>query len=163
MILNSRRNFLKSSFLGGAVIVMSGSELFGPVSPLDTLTLVQEDLFPHAKKLDVNTLGYLTLILHHSRVSDEDKAFIRNGVQWLNEESLKIYKTTYVKLTSKERQKILQIINIQPWGKNWCATILSYIFEAVTSDPVYGVSKKEAGWEWLEFKAGLPRPKEPLL
>lgn len=163
MILNSRRNFLKSSFLGGAVIVMSGSELFGAVSAPETLTLVQEDLFPYAKEMNINTSAYLTLILHHSRVADEDKAFIRNGVQWLNEESLKIYNTTYTKLEPSKRQKILQIINIQAWGRSWCATILSYIFEAVTSDPVYGVSKKEAGWKWLDFKAGLPRPKEPML
>lgn len=163
MHLKSRRNFLKSSFLGGAVIVMSGGELFGAVSPLQTLTLVQEDLFPHAKELGINTSAYLTLILNHTRVSDEDKAFIRNGVQWLNEEALKIYKTTYTKLSPEQRQKLLQIINIHLWGKNWCATILAYIFEAVTSDPVYGVSLRESGWKWLDFKAGLPRPKEPLL
>lgn len=163
MFLNTRRTFLKSSFLTTAVIVMSGSELFGAVSPRQTLDLVQEDLFPYAKELGINTSVYLTLILHHTRVSDEDKAFIRNGVQWLNEESLKIYKTTYAKLTHTQRQKLLKIINIQAWGESWCATILSYIFEALTSDPVYGVSLKESGWRWLDFKAGLPRPKEPLL
>jgi gluconate 2-dehydrogenase gamma chain len=163
MILNSRRTFLKSSFLGTAVIVMSGSALFGAVSPLETLSLIQEDLFPHAKALGTNSFAYLTLILHHSRVSDADKAFIRNGVQWLNEEAVKQYKRIYAKLSPQERQNILQIISKEKWGKNWMHTMLLYIFEATLGDPIYGANKKEAGWKWLHFTAGLPRPKVPLL
>ena len=36
--------------------------------------------------------------------------------------------------------------------------MLLYIFEALLSDPVYGANVNEAGWNWLGYAAGLPRP-----
>lgn len=75
MFLNSRRTFLKSTFLTTAVIVMSGTELFGAVSPLQTISAVHEDLFPYAKKLGINSASYLKLILNHSRITEREKAF----------------------------------------------------------------------------------------
>ena len=92
MILNSRRAFLKTSFLTTAVIVMSAGKLFGAVYPLDTMVIAAEDLFAHAKKLEVDVRAYLLIILHHTRVTEEEKTSIRNGAQWLNEEAVAQYK-----------------------------------------------------------------------
>ena len=163
MLLNSRRIFLKKSFLTTAVLVMSGSEVFGAVSPLQTMAVVQEDLFPLSQNFGVKSSAYISLILNHSRVSDDEKAFLRNGVQWLNEEAILHYKQTYTKLSSTQRQKILQTISKERWGENWIHTILVYIMEATFSDKVYGVNKNESGQKWLQFTPGMPRPKEPLL
>ncbi len=163
MILKSRRTFLKTSFLTTAVIVMSGGALFGAINPLETILKAQEDLFPHAKKLGVDVRAYLLIILHHSRVTDEDKTFIRNGAQWLNEEAVTQYNLTYPELSADKRQKILKIVSKERWGESWIHRILTYIMEATFSDKVYGVNKNENGQKLLNFTPGMPRPKEPLL
>ncbi|EQB40492.1 hypothetical protein M947_01455 [Sulfurimonas hongkongensis] len=161
--LKTRRSFLKSSFFTTALIIMPKSELFGAVSTLETISLVQEDLSPSIKKLGINGSSYLSLILHHSRVTDDEKEFLKNGVQWLNEEAVFHYKHPYIKLSPSQRQNVLQIISKQRWGDNWIYTMLSYIMEATLSDPIYGANKNGAGWKWLEHIPGLPQPKEPYL
>lgn len=163
MYLSSRRDFLKTSFLSSAVIVMSGTNLFGGVTPLQTLSLVQEDLFPFAKTLKSNTLGYLSVVLKHSHITDEDKQFLRNGVQWLNEEAVTQYNKTYISLNQEQRQNVLKIISKIRWGESWIENVMTYMMEAILGDPIYGVNKNENGWKWLNHKSGQPRPKEALL
>lgn len=130
---------------------------------MQTLWLAQSDLFPYADKLDVNTSAYTTLILKHSRVTDEDKTFLKNGIKWLDEEAEEMYKTRYTKLSAKERQSVLKSISKVRWGENWIDTVLTYIMEAMMSDPIYGVNKNEAGQKWVNHVQGYPRSKEPLL
>ena len=161
--LSSRRNFLKAGFLSSAVFVMSGCELFSITTPQDTIKVLQNDLFSKAKELGISTTSYMSIILHHSRVSDEDKRFIKNGVKWLNEEAVKMYKTNYVKLLSTQREKVLKSIVQTQWGESFMYNMNSYLFEAMLGDPIYGSNNKEAGWNWLEFKGGEPRPKEMYL
>ena len=163
MSLTTRRNFLKYGFLSSSVLVMSGCELFSVVTQKETIELVQRDLFPKAHELGINTFVYMSIILNHSRISDEDKEFIKNGVKWLNEEAVEKYNTTYTKLTSTQRQNILKIISKVRWGDSWINEMLTFALEATFSDSVYGVSKNESGWKWLEFEGGHPRPKEALL
>jgi gluconate 2-dehydrogenase gamma chain len=162
LFVNARRNFLKSSFLSIGVLVSLRSTLFGAVSPLETLSLVHEDLFPFAKELGVNTPAYLSIILNHSRILDEDKLFLRNGVQWLHEEALREYQTLYTQLSSSKRQELLHLISQQNWGKRWLHLILSYTMEAIFSDKIYGVNPQNAGQKWLGHRAGFPSPKEAL-
>ena len=163
MDTESRRNFLKHSFLGTAVMVMSGDKLFGAVSPLDTIELLQNDLFPLAKELQSNSRLYISTLLTHSRVTDEDKEFIRNGVKWLNEEAVELYKKTYTDLTSEQRQKVLKSAIEYRWGHSWIETMMTYIMEAVLGDPIYGINKNGSGWKWLNHTSGLPRPKKAVL
>jgi len=161
--LNSRRIFLKAGFLSSAVFVMSGCELFSITTSEETIKLLQSDIFPKAKELGINTSSYVSIILHHSRVSNGDKAFIKNGVKWLNEEAVKIHKTTYVKLLSTQRQEVLKEIVKTEWGENFMYNMNSYLFEAMFGDPIYGGNNREAGWKWLQFTGGQPRPKEMYL
>ncbi len=167
MFLKSRRNFLQKGFLGGSIFVFAQGSLFGSVSPLDTLSVLFQDLLPETKKSpganENNVLAYISLILHHSRVSQAQKKFIRNGVQWLNEEALSQYKLLYTKLSEPKRQALLKDIAKTGWGESFIFTMLGYGFEAMLGDPVYGVNKNESGWKWLKHKPGLPRPKEALL
>ena len=163
MFLNSRRTFLKKSFLSTAVLVMAGDKLFGAITPFETLVVVQEDLFPYAKELGSNASAYISLILNHSRVTDKEKAFIRNGVQWLNEEAILQYKKLYTQLSPVNRQNILHTISNEKWGERWLYTLLTYTMEAMLGDPIYGINKNESGWKWLNFAAGIPRPTKALL
>ncbi|MCF6330600.1 MAG: gluconate 2-dehydrogenase subunit 3 family protein, partial [Sulfurimonas sp.] len=147
----NRRNFLKAGFLSSCVFVMGGCELFSITTPTQTIKTLQYDLFPYAKKLNVDLNKYFQIILNHSRIDEDEKKHIKNGVKWLNEEAVKLFKKTYTKLDSLQRQKVLILISQTRWGERWIKTMLTYIMEAVFSDSIYNVSS-ELGWEWLNFK-----------
>jgi len=159
----SRRNFLKAGFLSSAVFVMSGCELFGVTTSRKTIEVVQNDLFPKAKELHIDTASYISIILHHSRITKEDKTFLKNGVKWLNEEAVSLYKKTYISLSKTQREATLQSIATTEWGSAWIEVMMHYIFEAMLGDPIYGGNNREAGWKWLNFEGGKPRPKKVYL
>jgi len=163
LITSSRRVFLKAGFLSSAVFLMDGCNLFGVTKPIDTIKVLHYDLFPKADELDIKTAGYMEIVFHHSRILEEDKEFIKNGVKWLNEEAITMYKTSYVKLSSQERQKVLVSVSQTKWGDSFLYDIMSYMFEAMLGDPIYGSNNKEAGWKWLSFSGGEPRPKKAYL
>jgi gluconate 2-dehydrogenase gamma chain len=166
MFLKTRRTFLKTGFLTAALLLFPGGRLWGAVSPLDTIGTVQGDLYadlpglPGFERIDAG--GFLAAVLRHSRIGDGTKAFIRNGVQWLNEEALQLYKKRYHELEPDKRQKVLEAIVSQGWGEEWLYTLLSHFFEAILGDPVYGGNPQGAGWRWLNHTPGLPRPKKAL-
>ena len=159
----NRRKFLHYGFLSTAVLVMDGCALKNILTSKDTIAQVQYDLFPKAKELGINTQAYMRIILHHTRVSKEDKAFIKNGVKWLNEEAQKMYKDIYTKLSEPQRQKVLHSIANEQWGESWLYSMLSYNFEAMLGDPIYKANINKAGWKWLQFTGGLPAPKKAFL
>ncbi|MDF1884096.1 gluconate 2-dehydrogenase subunit 3 family protein [Sulfurimonas sp. SAG-AH-194-C21] len=153
-----RRAFLKAGFLSSAVIVMNGCSVFGVTTPRDTIKVLQNDLFPKAKELGINTADYISIVLKHSRITQEDKQYLKNGVKWLNESAVDMYKKQYTKLLVQERQAVLKSFAQESWGSSWLDTILRYTFEASFGDPVYSGNNNEAGWKWLEFSGGNPRP-----
>jgi len=161
--MKSRRTFFQTAFLGTSLLFISGKEVFASVTPLQTLELVQVDLFPQNMIENANAFAYLSVVLNHSLVSEDDKQFLRNGTRWLNEEAVKEYKEVYTKLNKHQRQNILKIIAKESWGRSWIKTVLTYIMEATLGDPIYGINKNETGWKWLKHETGLPRPKEALL
>jgi gluconate 2-dehydrogenase gamma chain len=163
MTIKSRRTFFQTTFLSTLVMITANNTLFASITPLQTLAVVQEDLFPKEMITKANAYAYVSLVFKHSRVSAEDKQFLRNGTKWLNEEAVVKYNKVYTKLSSKERQEILELISNTRWGESWIKTVLSYIMEAVLGDPLYGVNKDEFGWKWLHHSSGLPRPKEMYL
>lgn len=167
MIFKTRRTFLKNSFLTSVIFVTCYNELFAAVTPMDTIALVHKDLFPDGRGVpktnDINASYYLNAILNHSRVSDEMKAFIRDGVKRLNEESAAQYEKVYTRLTASQREKILEEIADTGWGESWIETLLTYLLEAMLGDPVYGGNRAARGWIWLNHKPGLPTPVKALL
>jgi hypothetical protein len=167
MFLKTRRTFFKKTALSTTVLILPRTELFASASILDTLTFAQKDLYGDLQSApsfnDINSRAYLSLILTHSRVDEDSKKYIKNGAVWLDEEAKQLYKKPYIKLSSQERQKTLKSISTYTWGENWIDTMLSFIYEAVLGDPIYGINKDSSGWNWLNHVSGLPRPKEPLL
>lgn len=167
MNLLTRRTFLKNSFLGSVIFLTCSGELFGAVTPAQTLALLHKDLFPSSSFIPnvkfINANFYLDKIFQHSRISSEDKEFIRDGVKWLNEEAVSKYKKKYVNLSSKQRQKVLQDVANTDWGESWLKNIMMYMMEAMLGDPIYGGNIGERGWKWLNHKTGKPRPKKAYL
>lgn len=165
--MKDRRFFLKSSLLATASLTVPSvaNELQGStsLSPLNILKVVQLDLFPQDAVENANAFAYLSVILNHSLVSKDDKQYLRNGARWINEEAVSKYNTSYIALNSKQRQKVLQMIAKESWGRSWIRRVLNYIMEASLGDPVYGINKNESGWKWLGHTPGSPRPKEALL
>ncbi|RUM64067.1 MAG: hypothetical protein DSZ04_03380 [Sulfurimonas sp.] len=158
-----RRAFLKAGFLSSAVIVMNGCSVFVITTSRDTIKVLQNDLFPKAKELGINTADYIGIVLKHSHISQEDKEYLKNGVKWLNESAVEMYKKQYTKLLAHERQEVLKSFAQESWGSSWLDTILRYTFEASFGDPIYGSNNNKAGWKWLEFTGGEPRPKKVYL
>jgi len=154
----SRRSFLKAGFLSSAIFLMDGCNLFSVTTPLQTLAFMHKDLFPQADELGVKTAPYMHIVFKHPRITKEDKTFLKNGVKWLNEEAIKRYKKEYTKLSLVQREDILETITKTEWGDSFVYDVMNYMFEAMFGDPVYGGNNNEAGWQWLAFKGGKPRP-----
>lgn len=158
----NRRSFLKAGFLSSIIFISNGCELFSATTPKETLFVLQGDLFSHANDMKVDTAKYMNIVLNHSRVSDEDKKFIKNSIRWLNEEAVLMFEKKYVRLTPIQRQEVLRSIAKSSWGESFIHDNLIYIMEASFSDPIYGVNSGD-GWKWLGFETGLPRPKKAYL
>jgi len=162
MNLLSRRLFLKNSFLSSVILLTCSGELFAAITPAQTIGILHKDLFPSSDILPdvkfINANLYLHQIFVSSKISDEDKTFLRDGVTWLNEEAVSKYKKVYGDLSKKQRAKVLQDVVDTDWGESWLANIMNYLLEAMLGDPIYGGNKDEMGWAWLNYQAGIPRP-----
>jgi len=159
----SRRNFLKAGFLSSAVFLMDGCSLVGVTTPMQTLRLLQQDLFPYAKELGIETAPYMQIVFHHSRISDADKTFLKNGVKWLNEEAISKHKKEYTKLSLAQREEVLVDVSKTEWGESFVYDVMNYLFEAMLGDPIYGGNNQETGWQWLNFQGGKPRPQKAYM
>jgi hypothetical protein len=162
-VQKKRRNFLIAGFVTSVVVVMNSGKIFSQVTPYTTLSTLQNDLFPQAKELGVNLSAYFTLIQQHSRIDEDEKEYLKNGIKWINEEAVEVYGMLYHELSKFKRQELLQSISQKKWGDNYLYTLLTYIMEATFSDPIYGVNPKRGGQKWLAFENGLPYPKEAYL
>lgn len=161
--MTSRRTFLKTSFLTLALCVFSKGRLYASINPLETISLLQEDLFPLIKQLQSNSALYIVTVLNHTLISNSDKQFIRNGVKWLNEESVNYYYKTFTKLSFDERYVLLQTVSKEQWGEKFIFMMLSFIMESVLGDPIYNINYNQQGWQWVGHETGYPQPKEAFL
>jgi gluconate 2-dehydrogenase gamma chain len=123
---------------------------------------VQEHLFPHSDDSpgasDINALHYLHFVLTDPDIDDDNKNVLISGVDWLEEECKTTYNKLFLELSFEEKDAIFKDIEDTNWGYRWLSLNLTYIFEALLSDPIYGGNTSEIGWEWLKHTSGLPRP-----
>ncbi len=135
--------------------------------PWLTISAVQEHLFPRTTgkhsspgARDINALEYLQVILNTPDADTDERNFIIKGVTWLNGVANSMLGHSFIKLNNADRERVLKKINASTSGENWLSTLLTYIFEALLTDPVYGGNTNGRGWQWLEHQAGFPRPPE---
>jgi len=183
-ILNSekqrsdRRRFISQSLsVLGSIAVSprlladnkSSNKMSQPLSePWFTLAQVQEQLFPRGVvedtdeispgASDINAIGYLQTMTSLDDFDQDEKKFILKGVDWLNGISDSLFSKPFVKLKSHQREQVLKKISTSESGESWLSTLLSYIFEALLTDPIYGGNTEQKGWRWLQHQAGFPRP-----
>lgn len=131
--------------------------------PWLTISEVQQYLFPKKSSIgakDIQALGYLRLAMASPGFDEEENTLIHNGVTWLNDLSKKEYSKRFIQLDSTLKEKILRRIESSNVGERWLSTLLSYLLEALLTDPIYGGNPKGIGWNWLQHKPGFPRPPE---
>lgn len=130
--------------------------------PWKTIAAVQEHLFPadeHSPGAqDIQALNFLQSMITAPDVEDSERKHITNGAGWLNDLSIQVYKHKFIELDENNREKILRKIEQSRAGSRWLSLLMSYLIEALLSDPIYGGNKNSAGWKWLEHQPGFPTP-----
>jgi gluconate 2-dehydrogenase gamma chain len=123
---------------------------------------VQDTLFPPADDVpgasDFGADVYLHNTIENPDADAEDKDFIMRGVGWLDDLTQQLFKKTFLQLTATQQQEIIEQIVKSQAGRNWVSMLLSYILEALLTDPVYGGNKNGQGWKWLQHQPGYPVP-----
>lgn len=130
--------------------------------PWLTLSAVQQHLFPAETDApgasDINALGYLQHMLQAPDMDEEYRDFIKQGVTWLNDIAKKQQSNAFIQLDESQREQVLRSIENSRAGERWLSSLLSYLLEALLSDPVYGGNPDGVGWQWLEHQPGYPTP-----
>ncbi len=130
--------------------------------PWKTLDVVMEHLFPADEdspgSRDIQAIPYLQNMLQAPDVDEDERNFIINGVGWLNDLSLKNHSAKFIALDVAKRENVLRTIEQSRAGERWLSVLLTWLFEALLSDPVYGGNPEGIGWKWLEHQPGYPTP-----
>lgn len=127
---------------------------------------VQEFLFPSdgngpgAK--DLQAEKYLQWVLLDEKMDIEERQYLLNGILWVEETALEEKETSFLQLSEGDQKEILRFIATQTWGESWFSMNLTFIFEALLSDPIYASNIHKQGWNWLEHHPGQPRPIEAM-
>ena len=171
--LIKRRTFMKNiavSALFSQLLVfescLSDEDPFAPLSKdqMNLLIKIQDILFPKDDygpgASDFKADKYILWILNDKRMDPEENEFIVKGINWTEEKAQEDYGRSFLKLVPEEQIELVAEINKESWGESWLSLNLTYIFEAMISDPIYGFNEFEEGWKWLEHLAGSPRPDE---
>ncbi len=132
--------------------------------PWRTISAVQEHLFPAEKNSpgasDINALQYLQNMMATPDFDTEQRILIHNGVGWLNDLAKKQHAKIFIQLDTDSKEKILRQVESSNAGSRWLSTLLTYLIEALLSDPVYSGNPNGIGWDWLQHQPGFPLPTE---
>lgn len=166
----SRRQFFKNLALAGVAVQLSfiescvASGNFDPLSKkqFDILISVQSILFPvddlGPGAADFNAEKYVLWMLNDKRMDPEINEYLIKGLDWLEEESREQHESSFLSLSPEDQLSFIDHLLTTDWGESWLSVNLTYIFEAMISDPIYGFNDQEQGWAWLKHVAGMPRP-----
>jgi gluconate 2-dehydrogenase gamma chain len=111
---------------------------------------------PGAREL--GAAGYLRSALDGPRLPADERRFVLQGAEWLDDAARQEAGAPFPALPAAEQDAVLTTIARSEAGERWLARLLDYCFEALLADPVYGANPGGAGWAWLEHRPGFPRP-----
>lgn len=130
--------------------------------PWLTIDAVQNHLFPQDDTSpgaqQIGALSYLQTMLRAPDIDKSDKDFIPQGVNWLNDLSIKTHSKSFIKLNTDQKESILRKVEQSRAGERWLSLIMTYLIEALLADPVYAGNPGGIGWDWLNHQPGFPRP-----
>lgn len=130
---------------------------------LETVSAVQEHLFPKGPDspgaADVNAAGYLEWAITAPGTDPDTRNTIVNGIGRLQDASRERFDVLFNRLNFDQREQLLRYLADETrWGRAWLSLVLTYILEALLSDPAYGGNPDQIGWRWLQHQPGFPRP-----
>lgn len=175
-LMLNRREFIRILAVAAAAYPLSGlaenrskkissvksKELNQINDPWLTIASVQEHLFPAEKdspgSSDIQALEYLRAMMETADFDKDERVLIHNGVGWLNDFAQQQYSKKFIQLNTDAKEKILRQVEESRAGKNWLSVLLTYLLEALLTDPVYGGNPDGIGWKWLQHQPGFPRP-----
>jgi len=128
-----------------------------------TLTALQEHLFPKGPDspgaTDIGATAYLEWAITVPASDPDTRNTIVNGISRLHDATIERFDTVFTELEFMQKEQLLRYLADETrWGRVWLSMVLTYIFEALLSDPVYGGNPDQVGWQWLEHQPGFPRP-----
>jgi len=163
--LVSRRAFLLK-LAGGSLAALFAPGGLGEPPDEDLqwrlLDAVQQQLFPSEPDApgatEINALGYLRSVLQDPLIDAAERAFILQGVGWLDGLAQERAGSPFLDLDPARRDQVLRWVAASPAGENWLSSLILYLLEALLTDPVYGGNPDGIGWRWLGHVPGYPRP-----
>lgn len=173
----SRRKFLKSIAIAGIAAQIpflsacwneeqKGSDESFPLESIKTIKAVQLILFPDdgfgPDASSINASDYFQWALHDQQMNIEDKKFIINGIEWTTDLSMSEYTKPFYELETKQQKLLIIKMTALDWGETWLSVIMSFILEALLSNPIYGGNTNMEGWKWLKHYSGSPQPNVEL-
>ena len=128
-----------------------------------TVSAVQEHLFPKGPDApgaaDLNAAAYLEWAITASTAEADTRNTIVNGIGRLQDATRERFGAPFASLNHEQKEQVLRYLADKTrWGRAWLSLLLTYIFEALLSDPAYGGNPDEIGWRWLQHQPGYPRP-----
>ena len=167
-MINRRDFFQYSGIVGVAMLVGVAAKKYASTNNTSTQTYkVFEALIEHMFSdtdgyvtSELNVVGYFKAVLSDERIDIESRHYLINGARWLDESADETYDKDFLSLNTEQKEKLLKDVSMLRWGDNWLYKMMSYYFEAVFADPIYGSNINGVGWKWLEFQPGFPRPNE---
>lgn len=132
------------------------------LEPWYTFAATQQLLFPDdgngpdAKA--IHATAYLKFVLDAPDTDPADRKFILGGVDWLNRLAITRHTAVFASCETGQQENLLHEIARSQSGERWLSFLMTYIVEALLSDPVYGGNPDGIGWKWLQHIPGFPRP-----
>ncbi len=129
---------------------------------MQVLSEVQNILFPgdlHTPSAkDVAAGPYFTWVLSDENIDPDIRSLMRKGIKWTDETAEELFSSKFIDLPDDEKESVVAHMAGHGWGERWLSVVLTYLFEALFSDPVYGANIDEKGWKWIDHRPGQPRP-----
>lgn len=162
----NRRHFLATAFIASAGVVyyMKGKKITLFDDKVQVILATAYHLYPVSplgfgvKELDF--ASYLAWVISDERIVKEDRTYLLRGGTWIEQEAVEKFGKSFLLLSKKDKESILQDITDYTWGYNYISYLFNYIFEALFSAPIYGSNKESIGWKWSGHNAGFPQPQK---
>ena len=132
----------------------------------ELLSDVLEVLFPHEADSpgasDLGAIFYFRWLFTDPLTSDDDKERIRHGLvqfqKYLSKNGIAVYR----ELSLEKQGEIFSRYLENEKHERWAGHVMTFLFEALLGDPVYGGNREMLAWKWLEHIPGFPRISKPL-
>jgi hypothetical protein len=176
----SRRQFSSNIVLGGIGFFLLGSSACNQKKavplpyhqtkhkPLNeeqfhTLDAVLNTIFPDdgngPDARAIGALNHVISVINDKRLDPKENRLIVDKLDRFIDVVAKKETLKFYELNSSKQLTLLTHVAHSDWGGYWVSRLTTLTFEALLSDPMYGVNTDGCGWDWLDHLAGHPAPK----